>query len=262
MCYTVAQLKMREYKYALRNDFPQDIIDKLFEEWKKLEAGEAEETAELHYRVSGFVHPDLVAITPDLSCQKINWGLIPSWIKSIEEAKEIREKTLNARGETIFEKPAFRESAKTKRCLILVDGFYEYHHLKGKTFPFYIQHIDQKMPFVLGGIFSEWADPDTGEIHSTTSIVTTTGNKMMTRIHNNPKNTGPRMPLILEEGKYQQWLKENDKSEIEKLIKPFPDELMKSFAVGKMSGKNEVPDSPESQKEVIYTELNEQSSLF
>lgn len=259
MCYTVAQLKMREYKYALRNDFPQEIIDKLYEEWKKLEEGE---NAEMHYRVSGFVHPDLIAITPDLTCQKINWGLIPSWVKSVEEAKQIREKTLNARGETFFEKPAFRESAKSKRCLILVDGFYEYHHLKGKTFPYFIQHIDPEMPFVMGGIFSEWADPETGEIHLTGSIVTTPGNTMMTRIHNNPKNEGPRMPLILAEGTYKKWLDETDKAEIEKLVRPFPDELMKSFTVGKMSGKNEVPDSPESQKEFVYQELNDQTTLF
>ena len=80
------------------------------------------------------------------------WGLIPSWVKDRNQANEIRNKTLNARGESIFEKPAFQTSIREKRCLIFVDGFYEYYHFKRKTFPHFIQHIDEAQPLIFGGI--------------------------------------------------------------------------------------------------------------
>ena len=74
-----------------------------------------------------------------------------------------------------------------------MDGFYEHHHHKGKTYPYYIYRRDGN-PMVLAGLYSDWADPETGELLTTFSIVTTAGNPMMARIHNNPKLAGPRMP--------------------------------------------------------------------
>lgn len=66
------------------------------------------------------------------------WGLIPNWVKDLDTANKIRNKTINARGESIFEKPSFKNSARTKRCLIYVNGFYEHHYFNEKTYPYYI----------------------------------------------------------------------------------------------------------------------------
>ena len=81
------------------------------------------------FQISGFAHPKVIIYTNDKPYEpKLStWGLIPSWAK---DAYSIWNKTLNARGETIFEKPSFKKSAEEKRCLIPVEGFYEYHHFK------------------------------------------------------------------------------------------------------------------------------------
>lgn len=113
--------------------------------------------------------------------------------------------TLNARGETIFEKPSFRTSAKNHRCIIYVAGFYEHHHYNNKTYPFFIYRKDAQ-PMALAGLWSEWKNPDTGGRLNTFSIVTTKGNKMMARIHNNPKLKEPRMPVILPSELEDEWL--------------------------------------------------------
>jgi putative SOS response-associated peptidase YedK len=92
-----------------------------------------------------------------LVASRMTWGLIPSWVKDRNQANEIRNKTLNARGESIFEKPAFQSSIREKRCLFFVDGFYEYYHFKRKTFPHFIQLIDETQPLIFGGIgMSGW----------------------------------------------------------------------------------------------------------
>ena len=96
------------------------------------------------YHASGYSHPSLLIYTNDSPHIPIiaSWGLVPHWVKDNTQRKKIWNNTLNARGETIFEKPSFRESARSKRCLIYVDGFYEHHHFKGKTYPFLIKRKD------------------------------------------------------------------------------------------------------------------------
>ncbi|MGM1055625.1 MAG: SOS response-associated peptidase [Bacteroidota bacterium] len=134
---------------------------------------------------------------------------------------------MECQGETIFEKPSFRESAKNNRCLIYIDGFYEHHHFNGKTFPFYIHRKNDK-PLFLAGLWSEWTDQETGVTLNIFSIVTTKGNKMLAKIHNNPKLEGPRIPLILPQELEDKWLdpieNELDIKSIQELIKEYPDE--------------------------------------
>tara|TARA_B100001765_G_scaffold213212_1_gene178645 strand:+ start:799 stop:1566 length:768 start_codon:yes stop_codon:yes gene_type:complete len=195
----------------------------------------------LHH-VSAFQHPKLLVYTnrspetPEIA----TWGLIPHWVKDQQQKNQLWNKTLNARGETIFEKPSFRNAAKNNRCIIYVDGFYEHHHYKSKTYPFYIHHKNQE-PLALAGLWSEWTDPDTGEMINSFSIVTTEGNTMMSKIHNNPKLKGPRMPLILPKELEDKWLEsiedDLDKKQIEELIVSYPEEELDSHTVQRLRGK-------------------------
>ena len=192
------------------------------------------------YHASGFSHPSLLIYTnndPKLPIAA-TWGLVPHWIKDKLQLKKFWNNTLNARGETIFEKPSFRESAKHQRCLIYVDGFYEHHHFKGKTYPFLIKRKNDE-PLVLGGLWSDWVDTETGEILLSFSIVTTVGNSLLAKIHNNPKIKGPRMPLILPEEIVEKWLGEDvqddlDRKYLQELIQTFPEDELEAYTVSRL----------------------------
>ena len=106
----------------------------------------------LHH-ASGFTHPEILIYTDEQPEYPIvaTWGLVPHWVHDEAQQKKLWNSTLNAKGETIFKKPSFRESAKNKRCLVYVDGFYEHHHFGGNTYPFYI-HRKDKEPFIMAGL--------------------------------------------------------------------------------------------------------------
>jgi putative SOS response-associated peptidase YedK len=213
----------------------------------------------LHH-ASGFTHPELLIYTdrqPEYP-EVATWGLVPYWVKDQEQIKKLWNNTLNARGETIFEKPAFRESAKKHRCIVYVDGFYEHHHFNKNTFPFYISRKDQQ-PLALAGLYSEWTNPSTGGIMNTFSIVTAEGNELMAKIHNNPKLKRPRMPVILSEDSEYHWLKsiddELDKEAIQNLIHQFPEDYLQAHTVAKLRGKDYPGNIEGISDEVIYHEL-------
>ena len=146
----------------------------------------------------------------------LQWGLIPSWSK---EAKGI----INARVETIEDKPSFKESFERRRCLILADGFYEWER-NGKTSqPYYFQMKDGA-PFAFAGIWDRWRSGD----RSITScaIITTTANELLAEIHT-------RMPVILRPESYDLWLNENSRAaDLKDLLVPFPATEMTSHPVG------------------------------
>jgi len=212
------------------------------------------------YHVSGFNHPKMLIYTSQmLDIPSVaTWGLVPQWVMGEEQKKKIWNNTLNARGETIFEKPSFRESAQNNRCVIYIDGFYEHHHFNKKTYPYFIQHIDEK-PLALAGLWSEYECEKTNIKTKTFSIVTTTGNSMMAKIHNNPKIIEPRMPLMLSDKEENQWLnpinKNADKQAIQELIKSYPDNLLKSHTVGKLRGKQYAGNIEKITNKVLYQEL-------
>ena len=85
------------------------------------------------------------------------WGLIPSWIKDENSALQIQDKTINARAESLFDKSAFKSAIQNQRCLVMVDGFYEHHHFKGKVYPYFIFNKDQS-PMVFAGVYDIWKD--------------------------------------------------------------------------------------------------------
>jgi putative SOS response-associated peptidase YedK len=123
------------------------------------------------------------------------WGLIPSWAKDIT----IGSRLINARAETLAEKPSFRGSLKYKRCLIPADGFYEWQEQPGsKTKVPHFIFLKDHQPFAIAGLWDEWHSPDGGVIRSAT-IITTGPNELMEGIHN-------RMPAILPPESYDEWL--------------------------------------------------------
>lgn len=212
------------------------------------------------YHASGFSHPKMFIYTETSPHYPVvaTWGLVPHWVRDREQGRKLWNKTLNARGETIFEKPSFRKAAHDNRCLIYVDGFYEHHHHKGGTYPYYIHRRDGK-PMVFAGLYNDWADPETGEVHTTFSIVTTEGNPMMARIHNNPKLAGPRMPLILPEALADEWLApledELDQKALQDLIRSFPQGELAAHTVARLRGKEYAGNIPGISEEVRYQEL-------
>ena len=145
----------------------------------------------------------------------MRWGLIPSWAKE----ESVGNRMINARAETIAEKPSFRNSFKRRRCLVLADGFYEWRKLTGggKKIPMRIV-LRSKEPFAFAGLWDIWVNPEGEEIESFT-IITTEANQLLQDIHN-------RMPVILREEQEETWLSpEVDAQELLSILKPFPGEM-------------------------------------
>ncbi|UII29109.1 SOS response-associated peptidase [Fulvivirga maritima] len=192
MCYDISTLTFKAKKYATYHGIGTDSIDEVMRKGPPI------------YHASGFSHPDIPVITDDNpnEMKLFQWGLIPKWVKDAASATKMSNNTLNARGETIFEKNSFRSSAKSKRCIVVVDGFYEHHHFNGQAYPFYISMKNEE-PISLAGLWEEWQGT------YTCSIVTTTANPIMAKIHNNPKaSENHRMPAILPKEQEKVWLQQ------------------------------------------------------
>jgi putative SOS response-associated peptidase YedK len=209
------------------------------------------------HRASGFIHPQLLLYTdrqPEFP-EVATWGLVPHWINDEEQLKKIWNNTLNARGETIFEKRSFRDSAQHKRCIVYVDGYYEHHHYKKKTFPFYIYRKDDK-PLALAGLYSEWINPKTNGKVNTFTIVTTEGNELLSKTHNNPKLKGPRMPLILSDNLEDDWLNpKRNEIDVQSLIKIYLQDQLVYHSVNKLRGKGYLGNVEGISNKVFYEEL-------
>lgn len=206
-----------------------------------------------YYFVSGFSHPQLTIVKHD-GIFLFEWGLIPLWIKDIESANNIRSKTLNAVGETVFEKPSFRKSIATQRCLLGVSGFYEWRDINNVKYPYFIKTLSSDI-FSLGCIYESWVDKSSGEIRNTFSIITTPANPLMEGIHNIKK----RMPLIISTEDEKKWIEPTlTKAQINALIKPYNDSDMTAYTVSQTvnSARNN-RNVPESTVEVNYPELRQ-----
>ncbi|MDB4334999.1 SOS response-associated peptidase [bacterium] len=250
MCFNVKYLTQKLTKYAERKgNSEQEII----EITKRL--GELSDEINPTFYTNAFTHPRLLTFTKLSPTQPnlISWGLIPGWTKDQKQALQLQNQTLNARGETIFEKPSFKESAKKKRCLIMLDGYYEYYHLNKKVYPYLIQHKDQS-PMVLGGLWDEWED-EQKKVMKTVSIVTTKANALTAPIHNNPKIKEPRMPLILNKQQQEKWLYEESEEQIKKMILPYSANDLEAFTVAPLQGKSAYGNHPNACQPYSYEEL-------
>ncbi len=152
------------------------------------------------------------------------WGLVPQWAKD----ESIGNKLINARAETLTEKPSFREAFARRRCIIPVSGFYEWMRAaKGAKQPFYF-YLKEKEVFGFAGLWEEWLDKETGELTETCTIITTEANEVLKPVHD-------RMPIILKSDYYEEWLnpKIKDTAKLQNLLVPYPANEMSSHAVSR-----------------------------
>ena len=162
----------------------------------------------------------VIANNSDRKLELFQWGLIPSWAKD----PKIGSKMINARAETLAEKPSFRTALKRRRCLVVADGFYEWKKTgSGKT-PMYIQLKDLR-PFGFAGLWEAWQSPEDGLI-KTCTIITTTPNALLAGIHD-------RMPVILPREAYDAWLapEELPADETLPLLQPYDARQMRAVPV-------------------------------
>jgi putative SOS response-associated peptidase YedK len=164
--------------------------------------------------------------------EAMTWGLVPSWAKEGGGPKPI-----NARAETVFDKPMFRNAIRRRRCLVPADGFYEWQQRDGRKQPYHIGMVDGA-PFAIAAIWEYWARPDVAPLVSCALIVTQ-ANDLMAPIHD-------RMPVIIAPEDYAAWLDPavDDPMAIGTMLAPFPAELMRAYPVSTRVNnvKNDGPD--------------------
>ncbi len=156
--------------------------------------------------------------------EMFHWGLIPSWAKD----PQIGNRMINARAETVHEKPSFRSAFKARRCLILADGFYEWQKADNGKQPFYI-HMKDGSPFAFAGLWETWKN---GEELRSCAIITTDANDLMNEIHH-------RMPVVLHPENYGVWLDPDfdETDPLKDLLKPFPSEETEAYMVSRRVNK-------------------------
>jgi putative SOS response-associated peptidase YedK len=191
--------------------------------------------------------------SPDLAT--VSWGLIAPWLKNVQEAKNSQSRAINARSESIFEKPTFRDAFRTTRCLIPATGYYEWATALGKyppKQPFYICAKDDKQ-LSIAGIWSSWIAPN-GEVIEAASIITQEAQGELGAIHS-------RMPVFMPADRWKHWLdpKENNVERLKSLmVVENPDSLVAARPVS-----NAVNSVAHNGKELTQeTPLGEPETLF
>jgi putative SOS response-associated peptidase YedK len=186
------------------------------------------------YNIAPSQNVAAVCLKPDTSRRELvqlRWGLIPSWAKD----PKIAYSTINAKAETVAEKPAFRSAFRKRRCLIPASGFYEWQQQGKQKQPMYIRLKDNR-PFAFAGLWEHW-EPKEGEPIESCTIITTEANEFMLPIHK-------RMPVILASRDYDQWIDPTIQTDsLQSLLKPYPSEEMEAYAVSKMvnNPRNDIP---------------------
>ena len=166
----------------------------------------------------------------------LRWGLVPFWAKDLK----IGARMINARSETAATKPSFRAAFKSRRCLILADGFYEWKKEGKQKQPYYISRRDDQ-PFCLAGLWESWRDKsaESPETFETCTILTTDANAIMQPLHD-------RMPVILQENQFDFWLDKqfSDVEPLEKLLVPLATDDLQTYPVDTMVNRP-VNDTPQ-----------------
>lgn len=178
--------------------------------------------AELRPRYNIAPGQDILCVVADRErrIEPMRWGLIPSWAKD----PAIGNRLINARAETLAEKPSFRRAFARRRCLVAADGFYEWRPAGKRKVPVYI-FLKSRNPFGFAGLYETWRAPDGREVRTCT-IVTTGANDLVRPIHD-------RMPVIVAEGDEDRWL-DPDEGSLERLraiLAPYPAEQMDAYDV-------------------------------
>jgi putative SOS response-associated peptidase YedK len=182
-----------------------------------------------HYRIPPSSLAPVIRQAPDgrRAADLLKWGLIPHWAKD----ETIGRKLINARGETVAEKPSFRSAYRKRRCIVPASGFYEWRQVAGQKWkqPYYISLRNGEL-MGMGGLWESWTSPE-GEIVRTYCIITTAANDIMAPIHD-------RMPVILKPDTWKAWLEPDaDPRTIAPLVAPLPSEAMQVWPVSRQVSK-------------------------
>ena len=243
MCFFNSQNK-RAFEIAKRYGRKSDIVEIareiLEEQEREAMAPEGGTIGTLGTMGTGvqkaFLNPDCLIVTRDEQLQMAKWGLIPFWVRDLEKVKSIRNMTANARCETVFTQPSFREAIRKRRCLVPSTSFYEYHHLspgpspkergeRKEAVPYRIFLRDMEV-FSLAGMYEEWIHTETKETVRTFSVVTVPANELCAFIHNGGRNQG-RMPAVLQVADEERWLRPGlSENDIRGLLVPYDTHLM------------------------------------
>lgn len=163
----------------------------------------------------------------------LKWGLVPSWSKDTS----IGGRLINARSETVTEKPSFRQAFKQRRCIIPADGFYEWQRASGEKQPFFFRMRDES-PFGFAGLWERWEGQGSEAINSCT-ILTTEANEVLRPVHD-------RMPVILHPEEYSLWLEGDEREQelLRELLRPYPADEMIGYPVSHLvnSTRNKGPE--------------------
>lgn len=205
-------------RFTLTATFEQ-LIDRF-----DIEAAMAEELYQLSFNVAP--SHSVVSVINDGTKNRLGllrWGLIPPWAKD----EKIGYKMINARAETLTEKPSFRSAYQKKRCLIVADSFYEWKKTEEKKTPMRIK-LKSEEPFGMAGLWESWKSPQGDMVYSCT-VITTEPNGLMASIHD-------RMPVILNPEDEKTWLDPSitDVREINKLLQPYNEEWMEAYEVSSL----------------------------
>lgn len=162
------------------------------------------------------------------------WGLVPSWAKE----KSIGARMINARGETLREKPSFRSAYRRRRCLVLADGYYEWQRAAGAKQPYFISFADGE-PFGMAGLWESWRDPGSGEVLESCCIVTTAPGQSVAHVHD-------RMPVIVARADHEEWLDPRNEvlDRLDRLLAPCASPALQAVAVDRRvnDARNQGPD--------------------
>lgn len=175
------------------------------------------------YNIAPSQYSPVVPNNTEKKAQLFRWGLIPPWAKD----PKISYKMINARAETLAEKPSYRKAYQQQRCLVLADGFYEWKKEGKSKAPFFIR-MKSGLPFAFAGIWEKWQAPNQ-EIVFSFSVITTKPNSMLASIHQ-------RMPVILPSSAYDLWLdsKIQSSDSLNKVLQPYPSNDMEIIQVSRI----------------------------
>lgn len=191
-----------------------------------LDLGEMPEPWEKRYNIAPSQYIPTVPFADTRHVVYMRWGLVPFWAQD----PAIGNRMINARAETVAEKPSFRASFKNKRCLILADGFYEWQKGAKGSDPYYFT-LKTREPFAFAGLWDDWepkgvsSEPGIPGL-TTCTLITTEANRVVAPIH-------PRMPVVLTKDLMWDWLRAETETEKLALLKPLDPDLMQTWQVGK-----------------------------
>ncbi|WP_019947432.1 SOS response-associated peptidase [Hymenobacter aerophilus] len=180
------------------------------------------------YNAAPSQHLPVITNTAPEQVRLMQWGLVPAWVKDRTSGPQ----PINARAETLAEKPSFRQLLQRRRCLVLADSFFEWQQKEAHGLPPKTPHrilLTSGQPYAFAGLWDEWLDRATGEILPTFTIVTTEPNALMQPLHH-------RMPVILQGPEAEQaWLSDAvPAADHQALLRPYPTELMREYVISKL----------------------------